>query len=421
MSLALTSNSFHTSALRFGGGMGVRRTDGKGSISSMGCAGRLGTSFFLNPLNPIVRAVRGWFTVERSEFFRTGHARTSGTASRVSCDSAASTAAGWFAVRQPGHFAMESEGEEPPTDYHISVLPDEIIEWMAPSEDKWIIDGTLGGGGHSESFLKRGARVLGIDRDPEALAYARARLACYGDRFLAVEGSFSHITEIPEVRKEGQADGLLLDLGVSSRQLDAAERGFSFQKDGPLDMRMGPSLKTSAADLVNTWAETDIVRLLREFGEEPSARKIARAIVERRARKPFETTLDLAGCIESVVPRRGRTHPATRSFQAIRMAVNEELDQLEKALDASLRLLKPGGRLLVITFHSLEDRIVKQFLRRHSEPWIDQPGWPEPRPNPDCHFRLLFRKALPPSEKEISRNPRARSSKLRAAERLDTP
>ncbi len=302
--------------------------------------------------------------------------------------------------------------------YHLPVLPAEIIGWSAAGADTFVIDGTLGGGGHSELFLKTGARVMGVDRDPEALAHARARLAPFGDRFTSWEGNFSQVSQSPAVLGGERADVLLMDLGVSSRQLDSAERGFSFQKDGPLDMRMGPSSPRTAADVVNTWPEADIVKVLFEYGEESRARRIAGAIVKRRAQKPFITTLDLANLIEQTIGRHGRTHPATKTFQAIRMAVNEELESLATALNAAASVLKPGGRLMIITFHSLEDRMVKRFLKHRSTEFLDDPGWPEPRPNPDYQYRLLSRKAIAPGEEEISRNPRARSAKLRVAQLL---
>jgi 16S rRNA (cytosine1402-N4)-methyltransferase len=305
------------------------------------------------------------------------------------------------------------------SDYHLPVFPAEIEEWMAAGPEKFIIDGTLGGGGHSEIFLKAGARVLGVDRDPEALAHARQRLAAFGARFSTWEGNFSRLPEIPEIQQGELADGLLLDLGVSSRQLDSAARGFSFMREGPLDMRMGPSSPRTAADIVNQWDEADIVRILFEYGEESSARRIAGAIVRHRAIKPFVTTLDLANCIEKAVGRHGRTHPATKTFQAIRMAVNEELESLATALAAAPSVLKPGGRLLIITFHSLEDRLVKRFLKHRATEFLDEPGWPEPRPNPDYQFRLLAKKAIAPTASETSLNPRARSAKLRVAQRLD--
>jgi 16S rRNA (cytosine1402-N4)-methyltransferase len=332
----------------------------------------------------------------------------------------------------PGESLPESEslasgeGESPGSDsvvqlevYHLPVFPLEVAEWMAAGPEKFIIDGTLGGGGHSELFLKSGARVLGVDRDPEALAHARQRLEKYGDRFSTWEGNFSKLQAIPEIMKGDRADGLLMDLGVSSRQLDSAARGFSFMRDGPLDMRMGPLSPRTAADIVNGWPETEIVRILFEYGEESSARRIAGAIVRHRLIQPFLTTLDLANCIEKAIGRHGRTHPATKTFQAIRMAVNEELESLSIALAAAASVLRPGGRLLLITFHSLEDRMVKRFLKHRSTPFLDEPGWPEPRPNPDLQFRLLARKAITPSVAETAVNPRARSAKLRVAQLLN--
>lgn len=303
--------------------------------------------------------------------------------------------------------------------YHTSVMPEEVGVWLGVAPGGWVIDGTLGGGGHSELLLGAGAQVLGIDRDPEALAHARARLAGYGGRFETWEGNFADMREIPAVRDGRRADGILLDLGVSSRQLDAAARGFSFMREGPLDMRMGPASRYTAAEIVNTWPEEDLVRLLREEGEEPKARRIVAAISGQRAKRPFATTTELASCIERCVGRSGRIHPATRAFQAIRMAVNDELGSLAAALAAVPHVLKPGGRLVVITFHSLEDRMVKQFLRRHSAPFIDDPGWPAPRANPECWFHLPHRKAILPTSAEAARNPRSRSAKLRVAQLLD--
>jgi 16S rRNA (cytosine1402-N4)-methyltransferase len=289
---------------------------------------------------------------------------------------------------------------------------------MEPSSEKFIIDGTLGGGGHSELFLKAGARVLGVDRDPEALAHAGQRLESFGARFSTYQANFSEIAQHPEISQGDLADGLLLDLGVSSRQLDSAPRGFSFMREGPLDMRMGPNARMTAADLVNTWAESEIARILFSFGEEPRGRRIAAAIVERRATKKFTTTTELAACIEQAVGRNSKIHPATRSFQAIRMAINEELESLSSVLASASKILKPGGRLLIITFHSLEDRMVKRFMRHHSEPLIDDPTWPEARPNPDYLFRLLSKKAIAATSAETSSNPRARSAKLRVAQLL---
>lgn len=321
---------------------------------------------------------------------------------------------------ESGDAAPDSGAADAPSGggYHLPVFPQEVSTWMPARSGTFIVDGTLGGGGHSELFLKAGARVLGVDRDPEALAHARARLAGFGDRFSTWEGNFSGIAEIPLIRDGERADGLLLDLGVSSRQLDSAVRGFSFMREGPLDMRMGPGSRRTAAEIVNTWSEADLARILFEYGEEPKARRIAAAIARQRLVRPFVTTLDLANCIEAAVGRHGRTHPATRAFQAIRMAVNEELESLAAALAAVPSVLRPGGMLLVITFHSLEDRMVKRFLRHRSAPFIDDPGWPEPRPNPDYQFELPVRKALLPTANETNLNPRARSAKLRVARLL---
>lgn len=302
--------------------------------------------------------------------------------------------------------------------YHLTVLLEETIAALQPKEGKQFFDGTLGGGGHSEALLEAGARVLGCDQDPEALAYASKRLSRFGDRFQAVRGNFSAMDSLLSESGLGPVDGILLDLGVSSRHLDAAERGFSFRQDGPLDMRMNPAQPMSAADVVNGAEEGELARIFWEFGEERASRRLARAIVERRAERLFERTADLAGVIESILPRGGRKHPATRSFQALRIAVNGELDRLAEALDKAVNCLKPGGVLAVITFHSLEDRIVKRFLRRHSMSTIDRPEWPAPRPNPDCFFSLPSRKPVSPSEVEQQVNPRSRSAKLRVGVRL---
>ncbi len=289
---------------------------------------------------------------------------------------------------------------------------------MDAAPGKFVIDGTLGGGGHSKLLLETGADVLGVDRDPEALEHATKRLSDFGSRFSTFHANFSEIPSYPGIAAGELADGLLLDLGVSSRQLDSAERGFSFMREGPLDMRMGPNATMTAADLVNKWPEEEIARVIYEFGEEKRSRRIAAAIVKQRDSKPFTSTLELASCIENAVGRNSRIHPATKSFQAIRMAINEELESLSSILSSASRVLKPGGRLLIITFHSLEDRMVKRFLRHHSQPYIDDPTWPEARPNPDYQFRLLSKKAIAPTTQEISTNPRARSAKLRVAQLL---
>jgi len=317
------------------------------------------------------------------------------------------------------HFLMAGRGEEqgtaPLPPYHLPVLPAEVDHWMDAKPGDVIIDGTLGGGGHTALFLAKGATVLGIDRDPDAIAHATRRLAAHADALKVFQANYSQMAEHPGMPASGQVQGILLDLGVSSHQLDCAERGFSFQKDGPLDMRMGPNAVMTAADFVNAASEAEMVQVLREFGEEPQARRIAHLIAERRRKTPFTRTGDLASCIESALGRHGRTHPATRTFQAIRMRINEELSLLHDALEAAVKCLAPGGRLLVITFHSLEDRMVKQFFQHRAKPYIDDPTWPAPRDNPEHHLSLPVRKSISAGSAELSSNPRARSAKLRVA------
>jgi 16S rRNA (cytosine1402-N4)-methyltransferase len=299
--------------------------------------------------------------------------------------------------------------------YHEPILADEILEAMQPLEGKQIFDGTLGGGGHTELLLRHGAHVIGCDQDEEALAHATKRLSGYGDSFLPVRGNFRDIDRLLSGLGIGQVDGILLDLGVSSRQIDDPLRGFSFREDGPLDMRMDHRSSFTARDLVNGWEEEELTRIFREYGEERHAARVARAIVKARAVAPIDTTLGLAEIVARVVPKTSGKHPATRVFQAIRIAVNGELEALETVLEKSVGLLAPGGVLAVLTFHSLEDRVVKRFMHRRSSPFIDKPEWSEPRPNPDYAFHLPHRKAVLPDEDETARNSRSRSAKLRVA------
>lgn len=300
---------------------------------------------------------------------------------------------------------------------HVSVLLDEVIENLAAKPGDTIVDGTFGAGGYSRAILATGAKVVAFDRDPTVRRFAAGFPE---DRFQLVEARFS---EMDAVLGEGCVDGVALDLGVSSMQIDEAERGFSFMQDGPLDMRMGSDGPT-AADLVNTAEAAELARIIYVYGEERESRRIARAIVRRREEQPFTRTLELAEFVEkSLGGRRGaKIHPATRTFQGLRIAVNEELSELEAGLVAAERALKVGGRLCVVTFHSLEDRIVKSFLSvragrtpagsRHAPPLAK---------GADPSFRLLFNGAQGPSEAETKANPRARSAKLRAAVRTDAP
>jgi len=300
-------------------------------------------------------------------------------------------------------------------------MRDEVVRVLRPGAGRIFLDGTLGGGGHSEALLADGARVVGLDRDRESLEHARGRLTVFGERFVAVQGNFADAAENDVVRAFSPFDGALLDLGVSSHQLDSPGRGFSFRHDGPLDMRMDPSAGQTAADLVNTAPEEELARIFREFGEEPQSRRAARAIAAERARIAFARTGQLAALIEKVLPRRGRIHPATRVFQALRIAVNDELGALRRALETIPTLLRSGARFAVITFHSLEDRIVKSFFRSGSEEWLDRPEWPEPRLNPGRCFLDLTRKPLEAGPEEVKRNPRARSARLRAVEIISLP
>ena len=303
-------------------------------------------------------------------------------------------------------------------EYHDTVLLEESIERLLPAPGKVLVDGTVGGGGHALGLLSKGARVIGLDHDPEALAFAGRRLVEFGDHFQPVRSNFAKLGEALDSLGLGKVDGILLDLGVSSRQLDAPERGFSFMHDGPLNMRMDPANPISAADLVNTMSGEQLEKIFRTYGEEPAARKIAAKLARERLVRPFTTTKQLADAVESVVPRHGRTHPATRVFQALRIAVNRELDALTEGLQQATDRLAPGGRLAVITFHSLEDRIVKTFFKERTAETIDRPEWPEARPNPLHLFKAVTRKPVVASEAEQRANPRSRSAKLRVVERI---
>ena len=309
---------------------------------------------------------------------------------------------------------------------HQSVMLHETIAALAVRPGGRYVDGTLGGGGHAEALLVAtpGARVLGIDRDAAALHRAQERLAAFGDRLIAVHGNFADMAALAPGHGFGEADGVVLDLGVSSFQLDDAERGFSFQKDGPLDMRMDASRGETAAALLRRYGEDwrGLAKLISEFGEEPQAGKVARAIVEAGRRKPIETTLELAAVVETALGgRRGASrHPATRTFQALRMAVNSELESVSRGLEAGLELLKEGGRMAVITFHSLEDRLVKQTFAEHAGRRVSLQAGGERWEGRNPAVRLLRRKPQTPCEEEIKGNPRARSAKLRVAERTET-
>jgi 16S rRNA (cytosine1402-N4)-methyltransferase len=302
--------------------------------------------------------------------------------------------------------------------YHRPVLAVEAIELLAPHPGSLVVDGTVGGGGHTEAILKTGADVLALDQDPDAIAEAREQLAPYGGRVTLHQANFRDADIVLDRLGIKKIGGALLDLGVSSRQLENAWRGFSMLRNGPLDMRMDPTSTTTAAHIVNNDSEEDLIRIFRDLGEEPAARRLASLIVKMRKDAPFTETLQLTRAIEKVVGRHGRRHPATQVFQALRMEVNDELGALEQGLRVLTARLELGARIAVITFHSLEDRIVKNFIRDHSREWLDRPEWPEPRRNPEFNLRFLTGKPLEPSENERRINPRSRSAKLRVAEKI---
>ena len=304
-----------------------------------------------------------------------------------------------------------------PRPFHEPVLLAETIALLDPGPEKIFFDATVGGGGHTRGLLAAGADVVASDQDPDAISEVLSHLAEFGSRLQLIRANFLEAPRHFEALGVGAFDGILMDLGVSSHQLDSPDRGFSFQEEGPLDMRMGPNISLRAADLVNFAPEEELTDIFRRFGEEPSARRIAAHLVRRRSERLFQTTTDLARAVEEVVPRRGPRHPATRVFQGLRIAVNNELETLEQALPVLAGWLKAAGRLAVITFHSLEDRIVKHYFRKVSQEWIDRPEWPEPRPNPAFNFKLITTRPIEASPEEKLRNPRARSAKLRVIER----
>ncbi|CUH85714.1 16S rRNA (cytosine(1402)-N(4))-methyltransferase RsmH [Thalassovita mediterranea] len=300
---------------------------------------------------------------------------------------------------------------------HIPVLIRPLIAAVTPVSGRWL-DGTFGAGGYTRELLQAGAdKVYGVDRDPLAFELAAPWVGEYGDRIELVQGVFSRLDEYA-----GDLDGVVLDLGVSSMQLDLAERGFSFMKDGPLDMRMSQSGR-SAADIVNEATETELADILFLYGEERASRRIAKAILRERAIAPITTTLKLAEIIEGCLPRKkpGQSHPATRSFQALRIAVNDEYGELIKGLEAAERALKPGGQLAVVTFHSVEDRMVKRFFQQRSGGAKTTNRYAPMAEAEPAQFTVKSKKAIGPDDQELAENPRSRSAKLRVGIRTDAP
>ncbi|RMF04298.1 MAG: 16S rRNA (cytosine(1402)-N(4))-methyltransferase RsmH [Chloroflexi bacterium] len=304
---------------------------------------------------------------------------------------------------------------------HVSVLLQEVVEALQPRAGGIYIDGTVGAGGHAAAVLRASApdgRLFGFDQDPQALELARQNLAQFGERVQLYHANFRQLAALARLHRIPPADGILLDLGVSSMQFDQAERGFSFQADGPLDMRMNPQAGPTAAELVNTLPEAELANLIYRYGEERHSRRIARAIINAR---PIHRTAQLAQVVAGAVRRKGKPgarkiHPATRTFQALRIAVNHELDVLEQVLPQALGLLKPKGRLAVISFHSLEDRIVKQFFRQEATDCICPPEQPVCTCEHKSIINIITKKPITPGLAEIEVNSRARSAKLRVVE-----
>jgi 16S rRNA (cytosine1402-N4)-methyltransferase len=305
---------------------------------------------------------------------------------------------------------------------HEPVMREEVLSWLVENRNGVYVDGTIGGAGHARAILEQTeATLIGIDCDADALAAARERLASFGSRVVLVKANFADLGQVLKELHIEKVDGVLLDLGVSSHQLDTAHRGFSFSKVAPLDMRMDQDLKLCAYDIVNHFAPTELEKIIRLYGEEKMAARITRAISRVRQVSPIETTVQLAGLIASVMPasmKHQKIHPATRTFQAIRIAVNQELDSIVPGIDGAIGALSTGGRIGVISFHSLEDRIVKNTFRDLASSCV----CPKDIPYCVCHkqavVKVLTRKAVVPSIEECRQNPRARSAKLRVAERI---
>jgi 16S rRNA (cytosine1402-N4)-methyltransferase len=300
---------------------------------------------------------------------------------------------------------------------HVPVLLEEVLAGLAVRPGGSYIDATLGAGGHAEAILRASApdgRLLGLDADPEAVSFARERLRPFGERATVGVGNFRHLSIVAARQGFKQVDGILMDLGLSSRQLGDAERGFSFSQEGPLDMRMDQSSSPTAAELVNSLGETELAEILWKYGEERYSRRISRAIV---AHRPVTRTEQLADLVAQTIGHREKIHPATRTFQALRIAVNDELTALAEALPQARDLLRPGGRLAVIAFHSLEDRLVKRFYQRESRDCVCPPEAPFCACGHQATLKVITRKPIRPSDAEVGQNPRSRSARLRVAER----
>ena len=306
--------------------------------------------------------------------------------------------------------------------YHLSVMTDEVVSSLVVEENAVILDGTLGEGGHSNAILRASPQarlVLGVDLDQRSVMVASRRLSSFSSRFLPIRGNYADMVTLATERGVQQLDGVLLDLGFSSRQVDQHGYGLSFLKDEPLDMRYDTGQPVNASAIVNSYSAPELAELFRRYGEEPRASAIARAIVRERAAQPLASTAALAALVERLVGSRGgrRVHPATRVFQALRIAVNGELDNLQAGLEGAVELLRPGGRLAVISYHSLEDRIVKNFLARQSASCVCPPGFPVCICGHSPTLEIINRRVVRPSAGEVASNPRSRSARLRLARR----
>jgi len=302
---------------------------------------------------------------------------------------------------------------------HHPVLYQEVLQALQPTNKGYYVDCTVGAGGHALGILQASqpeGKLLGFDLDPQAIALARETLAPHEQRTLLFQRSYTTLSQTLQEIQWHLVNGIVLDLGASSMQFDTPERGFSFREDAPLDMRFNPQATQSAADIVNTFSEAELAEIIFRYGEERASRRIAKAIIRKR---PIRTTLELASVIKKVLPRKGmRVHPATRTFQALRIAVNNELDAVAKVLPQAIQALAPGGRLAVISFHSLEDRLVKQHFRRESRDCICPPRQPICTCDHQASIKEIVRKPIRPGDEERASNPRARSAKLRIAEKI---
>lgn len=318
----------------------------------------------------------------------------------------------------------EDQGMEERNFTHQPVLLEEVLAWLNPQSGGTYVDCTVGGGGHAAAILEKSSpagRLIGLDQDPHALEAAARHLAPYGERVTLVRENFINLPQVLDELGIPAVEGIVFDLGVSSPQLDVPERGFSYHHEGPLDMRMDPAMRHTAADLVNNLGEEELAGIIARYGEERWARRIASFIVRKRQHQPIITTSQLVEIIKEAIPaksRRSGPHPARRTFQALRIAVNRELEILPEALRQAVDLLLPGGRILVITFHSLEDRIVKNSFRRLANPCVCPPSFPQCICGQKPVLRVLTPGGVVPSEREVNLNPRSRSARLRVAEKL---